>query len=92
MTTAAVYGCSGPRLTEAERAFFAEARPWGFILFRRNIETPEQVRALTDDLRLHPIADAQTLAPLGLIMRREAPRSALAEACFALNRISSNPS
>ncbi len=51
MTTAAVYGCSGPRLTEAERAFFAEARPWGFILFRRNIETPEQVRALTDDLR-----------------------------------------
>ena len=51
VTTAVVYGCSGPRLTEAERAFFAEARPWGFILFRRNIETPEQVRALTDDLR-----------------------------------------
>ncbi len=51
MTSAAVYGCSGPRLTEAERAFFAEARPWGFILFRRNIETPEQVRALTTDLR-----------------------------------------
>jgi beta-N-acetylhexosaminidase len=51
VTSAAVYGCSGPRLTEAERAFFAEARPWGFILFRRNIETPEQVRALTTDLR-----------------------------------------
>ena len=51
MTSAAIYGCSGHRLTEDERAFFAEARPWGFILFRRNIDTPEQVRALTDELR-----------------------------------------
>lgn len=33
-------------------------------------------------LRLLPIADAQTLAPLGLILRRSAPRSALAQACF----------
>lgn len=38
--------------------------------------------ALTEHLRLQPIADAHTLAPLGLIMRRTAPRSALAEACF----------
>lgn len=51
MTSAAIYGCSGHRLTEAERAFFADARPWGFILFRRNIDSPEQVRALTDELR-----------------------------------------
>lgn len=51
MTSAAIYGCAGHRLTEDERAFFAKARPWGFILFRRNIDTPEQVRALTDDLR-----------------------------------------
>ncbi|MDB6142812.1 MAG: Hydrogen peroxide-inducible activator [Pseudomonas sp.] len=40
------------------------------------------LESLTDHLRLHPIADAQTLARLGLIMRRNAPRSALAEACF----------
>ncbi|MDF3932525.1 LysR family transcriptional regulator [Pseudomonas citronellolis] len=33
-------------------------------------------------LRLLPIDDARTLAPLGLIQRRSAPRSALAEACF----------
>jgi DNA-binding transcriptional LysR family regulator len=39
---------------------------------------------LTDQLRLHPIDNAQTLARLGLIMRRSAPRSALAEACFAI--------
>ena len=51
MTSAAIYGCSGHRLTEDERAFFAEARPWGFILFRRNIDTPDQVQALTDEMR-----------------------------------------
>ncbi len=34
-------------------------------------------------LRLVTIEDAQTLAPLGLILRRTAPRSALGEACFA---------
>jgi len=39
---------------------------------------------LTEDLRLQPIDDARTMARLGLIMRRSAPRSALAEACFAL--------
>jgi len=41
---------------------------------------------LTEHLRLQPIADAQTLARLGLIMRRSAPRSALAQACFDLYR------
>lgn len=51
MTRAAIYGCSGHRLTAEEKAFFADARPWGFILFRRNIDTPEQVRALTSELR-----------------------------------------
>ena len=51
MRTAAIYGCAGHILTEDERAFFAEQRPWGFILFRRNIDTPDQVRALTAALR-----------------------------------------
>ncbi|MEE3633743.1 LysR family transcriptional regulator [Pseudomonas sp. FFUP_PS_473] len=40
------------------------------------------LEALTERLRLQPIEQASTLAPLGLIMRRSAPRSALAEACF----------
>jgi DNA-binding transcriptional LysR family regulator len=40
------------------------------------------LETLTEHLRLQPIAEAQTLARLGLIMRRNAPRSALAEACF----------
>lgn len=39
---------------------------------------------LGDSLQLHPIEDARTLASLGLIMRRGAPRSTLAEVCFGL--------
>ena len=46
-----IMGCAGPRLTPEEAAFFAEAQPWGFILFARNIETPDQTAALTSDLR-----------------------------------------
>ncbi|PWB32554.1 LysR family transcriptional regulator [Pseudomonas sp. SDI] len=45
------------------------------------------LEALTTTLRLQPIEAASTLAPLGLIMRRTAPRSALAEACFAEYRL-----
>ena len=50
-TRACIFGCQGPRLTPQERAFFREVRPWGFILFGRNIESPDQVRALVDALR-----------------------------------------
>ena len=49
--TAAIFGCRGPQLTPEERAFFAESKPWGFILFARNIETPSQVGELVADLR-----------------------------------------
>jgi len=51
VTTAAIYGCSGHRLTAEEKAFFSDVRPWGFILFRRNVESPDQLRALTAELR-----------------------------------------
>jgi beta-N-acetylhexosaminidase len=51
MTSAAIYGCSGHKLTAEERAFFVETRPWGFILFRRNMDTPDQVKALVAELR-----------------------------------------
>ena len=49
--TAAIFGCLGPRLRNSEKAFFAETQPWGFILFARNLETPDQVKRLTDNLR-----------------------------------------
>ena len=35
----------------AERSFFRDVRPWGFILFGRNIENPDQIRALVAALR-----------------------------------------
>jgi beta-N-acetylhexosaminidase len=43
-------GLSGPLLTADETALFRAADPAGYILFKRNIETPEQVRALTASL------------------------------------------
>jgi len=48
---AAIFGCAGAILTPDERAFFRDADPLGFILFTRNIESPEQARRLTEDLR-----------------------------------------
>ena len=48
---AVVFGLAGPRLGEAERRFLAEVRPLGFILFARNCETPDRIRALIADLR-----------------------------------------
>jgi beta-N-acetylhexosaminidase len=51
MSTAMILGCAGPELGREEAAFFADADPWGFILFRRNVESPDQVRRLTDALR-----------------------------------------
>ena len=46
-----IFGASGPRLSNAEAAFFGEHKPCGFILFRRNIETPEQVKALVSQMK-----------------------------------------
>lgn len=46
-----IFGLSGPALTSDEAAFFVEAEPVGFILFRRNVVDRAQLRALTDALR-----------------------------------------
>ena len=48
---AAIYGLAGTEISADEAAFFRDAAPTGYILFRRNIETREQLRALTDALR-----------------------------------------
>jgi len=47
----AIFGLAGPTLSADERAFLRDADPAGYILFGRNIENRDQVRALTDDLR-----------------------------------------
>jgi beta-N-acetylhexosaminidase len=48
---AVIFGCSGVALSDSERALFRDADPLGFILFARNIDTPDQVRGLVDALR-----------------------------------------
>ncbi|HEV8680879.1 MAG TPA: glycoside hydrolase family 3 N-terminal domain-containing protein, partial [Stellaceae bacterium] len=57
---AIVLGCAGERLSREERRFFTAADPLGFILFRRNCRSREQLHALVDDLR-------------GCIARQDAP-------------------
>jgi beta-N-acetylhexosaminidase len=56
-----VFGCAGAVLSDAERRFFAEADPYGFILFRRNVADPAQARALVAELRAVVGRDAPIL-------------------------------
>lgn len=48
---AAIYGLAGSAISADEREFFRDARPAGYILFKRNIGSKQQLRALTDALR-----------------------------------------
>ena len=48
---AMILGVSGTELTDDERAFLSDERPWGLILFARNIAEPDQIRDLVADLR-----------------------------------------
>lgn len=46
-----IYGLEGLSVSADERAFFQDIKPYGYILFARNIDTPEQLLSLTDSLR-----------------------------------------
>ena len=48
---AAIYGLAGTGLSAEERDFFRDAGPAGYILFKRNIASRQQLRGLTDALR-----------------------------------------
>jgi beta-N-acetylhexosaminidase len=50
-TRAFITGVSGLELSAEEREFIRSERPWGFILFKRNIETPAQTALLVRELR-----------------------------------------
>jgi len=65
------FGLAGPALSDAEARFFRAAAPAGYILFRRNVETPAQVRALTDRLR-----DVSGTARLPILIDQEGGRVA----------------
>lgn len=49
--SAVVFGCAGLALSDAEKEFFQRVNPLGFILFSRNIATPEQLKTLVQSLR-----------------------------------------
>ena len=62
MSRAFICGCAGLGLGAEERAFIRDADPWGLILFRRNVETPDQVSRLTAAFRdISGRADAPVL-------------------------------
>ncbi len=74
-TGAAIFGCAGPDLLPEERAFFRDVDPFGFILFARNVETPEQLCRLTGALRETVGRDAPILVDQegGRVQRLRAP-------------------
>ena len=51
MSKAAIYGLAGFEMSGEERAFFRDADPAGFILFKRNCSDADQLLRLTDSLR-----------------------------------------
>jgi beta-N-acetylhexosaminidase len=46
-----IFGLAGLAVSDEERRFFEDVDPFGFILFARNCDTPDQIRALVGDLR-----------------------------------------
>src|SRR3954467_7667747 len=61
MAMALITDAKGLALSADERAFFRDADPWGFIIFKRNVETPDQLRVLTESMRESVGRDAPIL-------------------------------
>ncbi len=90
--SALILGCSGLSLTPDEKAFYRDLDPWGFILFRRNVDTPAQVRALTSELREVVGRDAPILVDQegGRVQRLTAPNWPKYRAARRYGRIRAN--
>ncbi len=50
MISPAIFGCLSTSLSAEEKAFFRDVNPYGYILFARNCESPEQIRSLVEEL------------------------------------------
>lgn len=74
--SAAILAPSGLDVTPWEAAFFREAQPLGFIVFARNVDTPDQVRRLTGQLREAVGRDAMVMVDQegGRVQRLRAPQ------------------
>ena len=46
-----VCGVTGQEMTPDEKTFIRDSQPWGLILFKRNVGSPEQLRQLTGTFR-----------------------------------------
>lgn len=71
-----ICGVAGTRLSEAEREFLAAEKPYGVILFARNVESPAQLRALCGEIMAaldHPYAEILVDQEGGRVQRLKPP-------------------
>ncbi len=75
MTKAFICGLRGPGLDAEEKAFLADAQPWGLILFGRNCESPGQIARLVQSFHDAVGWDAPVLIDQegGAVQRLKAP-------------------
>jgi beta-N-acetylhexosaminidase len=66
---ACILGLEGTALSNWEKGFFREADPYGYILFARNVDAPDQLKRLTDELR-----DVNGRANLPILVDQEGGR------------------
>ena len=73
--SAAILGCEDIAISHYEKEFFRDANPLGFILFARNVDSPDQLRRLTGELRASVGRDAPILIDQegGRVQRLRAP-------------------
>lgn len=72
---AVTFAPAGMALTPDEKALFREADPFGFIIFGRNIDNPDQVKALVDAMRAAVGREAPVMIDQegGRVQRMKAP-------------------
>ena len=46
-----IVGLSSTKITNKERHFLRKYKPWGVILFARNIKSVDQTKKLTNDIK-----------------------------------------
>jgi beta-N-acetylhexosaminidase len=89
-----ICGCTGLEFSDDERRFLAESRPWGLILFKRNIDHPAQVAALTREFReIVGRANAPVLVDQegGRVQRLAAPHWPAYAAAARFERMNASP-
>ena len=48
---AIIIGIKGTKLTKKERIILSKEKPWGIILFKRNLKSIKQIKQLTSSIR-----------------------------------------